>query len=191
MAIIIEAINIIIKREMVDNKCKGGFLGLLADISFMELPWHMDKELVRIGFMDPDSLNHFIPALIERGIEFNEDWCIVDMMSGPTQPCVWFGFGRQMLFKNGSNIGVSFGSYSIGWLKSKNHLGIICDENKEYYLASPKGWTFNNAITNINNVPIEDTKKLLISLGLPNGMVPFIDEFNNIVTNPKPKVFKI
>ena len=191
MAILLEAINVVIKREMVETKCKGGFLGLLEDISYFKLPFHMDRELFRIGFGDPDTLHRFLPALGKRGLNFTDDWCIVDMMSGPTRPCNWLGFGRQMFFKNGSNIGVSFDSYSIGWLKSKTHSGIVCNENFEYTIAAPKDWNFSNAISNIHNTPGEETRKLLIGLGLPNGLVQFVDDINNPVTNAKPKVFQI
>jgi len=192
MAILLEAISVVIKVEMIEDKCKGGMLGLLRDVAYLNLPWHMDDELFRIGFMGPDTLFHrFLPALEERGLEFTKDWCIVDMMSGPTKPCNWLGFGRQMFFKNGSSLGVSFDSYSIAWLKSKNHSGIVCNDGNEYTIATPSGWSFNTAITNIHNTPGEETRRLLISLGLPNGMVQFVDTYNNPVSNPKIHVFQI
>jgi hypothetical protein len=191
MAILLEAINIVIKRESAEKKYSGGILTLFMDLARFDLPSHMDFELIRIGFMDPDTLHNFVPVLLERRVDFTEDWCIVDMMSGPTKPCSWLGFGRQMFFKNGSNIGISFEPYSIGWLKSKSHFGIICNQSNEFRLAIPKNWNFSNAVTNMFNVPGEKTKEILIKLGLPNGMVPFVDEFNNHVTNPKPNIIQL
>jgi hypothetical protein len=191
MAILLEAINVVIKDQSLENKCKGGYIGLLMDITRLNLPWHTDCELFRIGFMGPDTLHNFLPVLEERGLKFTEDWCIVDMMSGPTKPCNWLGFGRQMFFKNGSNVGVSFDSYSIAWLKSQYHSGLVCNDSNEYTIATPESWDFKNAISNIHNIPGDTTRNVLIGLGLPNGMVPFVDENNNQVSNPKPWVSQI
>jgi hypothetical protein len=196
MAIILEAINVVIKHESILKKYPNGELGFLADISSFEAPWHTDREVSRVGFFDPNEMHTYLRVLEQRGLVFtmdstydNCDFCIVDMISGPTKPCPWLGFGRQRIFENGSPIGKSIENYSFGWLANKSRQKIVCDSKSEFMLGIEKGWGFVTALKNINNTPESIIQTRLKELGLKDGKVEFINETGQTITNARPKFF--
>jgi hypothetical protein len=99
MAILIEAITVIIRDKAILDKYPNGQLGFMADITVFKALWHKDQNLTRVGFFDPNNMYPFLRRLEERGLVFTDDsnadsgdFCIVDMMKGTTQP-------RNIIFK--------------------------------------------------------------------------------------------
>lgn len=146
MAIILEAINVVIKHQSILEKYPNGELGFLGDVTVFNAPWHSDLKLSRVGFFDPNEMYPFLSRLEQRGLIFTDDFCIVDMVTGSTKPCNWFGFARQPFFKYGSKLGWSDENFSIGWLKNNANNSIECDEDGKYMLAVPSDWSLSNAI---------------------------------------------
>jgi len=196
MAIILEAISVVIKHDSILKKYPNGVLGFLADISSFKAPWHTDFEVSRVGFFDPNEMHAYLRVLEQRGLVFtmdstynNCDFCIVDMISGPTKTCPWLGFGRQRIFENGSTIGKSSDSYSFGWFVKKNRQQIVCDNKSEFKLGVEKGWSFATALKNINNTPESIIQSRLKELGLKEGVVAFVNENGQIINNARPNIF--
>ena len=127
MAVLLEAINVVIKQQSILDKYPNGELGFLGDVTVYDAPWHSDLKLSRVGFFDPNNMYPFLKRLEERGLVFTDDFCIVDMVTGPTKPCSWLGFARQPIFQFGSKLGSSNEYFSIGWLKNNTHNSIECD----------------------------------------------------------------
>lgn len=146
MAILLEAINVVIKQQSILDKYPNGELGFLGDVTVFDAPWHSDLKLSRVGFFDPNEMYPFLSRLEQRGLIFTEDFCIVDMVTGSTKPCTWFGFARQPFFAYGSKLGSSNEKFSIGWLKNDTDSSIECDEDGNYRLAVPSDWSLSNAI---------------------------------------------
>ena len=97
MAVLIEAISVVIRRSRIVEVWRGGWDGFVADCPNQTLC--ADRELARVGFMNPDDVAQYVDDLQCRGLVFqrgNEavDIVVVDQMTGPTISCDWVEFGR-------------------------------------------------------------------------------------------------
>lgn len=97
MAVLIEAISVVIRRSRIVEVWRGGWDGFAADCPNQTLC--ADPDLARVGFMNPDDVARYVDDLQRRGLVFqrgNEavDIVVVDQMSGPTTSCNWVEFGR-------------------------------------------------------------------------------------------------
>lgn len=71
MAVLVEAISIIIKAEAINDCYPGGWLQFEANPPNKTLC--ADRELIRVGFMIPDDVSAFIESLSEFGIQYLVD----------------------------------------------------------------------------------------------------------------------
>ncbi|MDD3536506.1 MAG: hypothetical protein PHC50_10225 [Candidatus Cloacimonetes bacterium] len=100
MAVLVEAISVIVKAESIVNKYHGSWEQFQNDV-----PNHTlcaDGELVRIGFMSPHDAQCYVDFLESKGLIFQNrgtcmDIAIVDQQGGFTIPCDWAEFGRVFI----------------------------------------------------------------------------------------------
>lgn len=97
MAILIEAISVVIKAKVLLEKYPGGWEKFKENIPNQTLC--ADGELVRVGFMDPDDIEDYIRSLEALGLVFlkndvPQDIIVVDQQRGPTKDCPWIEFGK-------------------------------------------------------------------------------------------------
>jgi hypothetical protein len=64
-----------------------------------------DSEIVRVGFMVPDDVKHFIEGLERQGLRHLVDGAaadivVIDQLRGPTTRCNWIEFGHVDLSGN-------------------------------------------------------------------------------------------
>src|SRR5262245_36984742 len=102
MAVLVEGISVIVRRDSVEARYSGGWDQFVADVP--NRTFCADSEVARIGFMAPDDVAAFIDFLEKRGLVFLEDgealdFCVCDQQSGPTCECPWVEFG-QIEFDN-------------------------------------------------------------------------------------------
>ena len=98
MAVLCEAISVIVPRDVLDAKHPGGVARYQRDCP--DQTFCMDEDLTRVGFMTPADVQVWAERLIDIGLvplqngEF-EDLAVIDQESGPTRPSRWLSFGQS------------------------------------------------------------------------------------------------
>jgi hypothetical protein len=150
MAVLCEAISVIVKRSSIDKYLKGGWKQFLKDIPNSTMC--TDGELVRVGFMTPNQVQLYIELLVSGGLQFqppkkifgifgggrNEsDIVVVDQHQGPTVQCDWIEFGKFP-------VGEKKIMASMCWLLEGERLGVgVHMKSTGMDLAYPAGWAPN------------------------------------------------
>jgi hypothetical protein len=96
MAVLIEAVSVVVKVAALDHQFAGGW-----DAFKVLIPRGtscVDGQLIRLGFMSPTDAESFVDALGQNGLTYLRDGqavdlVIVDQRNGPTTPCDWVEFG--------------------------------------------------------------------------------------------------
>jgi len=65
MAVLVEAISVIVRRKAIDHSYPGGWDAFVAEVPNKTLC--ADDQLARVGFMTPQDVQNFIRALGDRG----------------------------------------------------------------------------------------------------------------------------
>lgn len=132
MAVLVEAISVIARREAITRRYEGGWPGFVADVPNDTLC--ADSEVARVGFMHPDDVGAFVRLLEHQGFVFLDsvgsavDIVVVDQREGPTTPCAWIEFFRQ---------DVPGGSVSAARLAGSHEDNLFC----------PDGWEFEHSLS--------------------------------------------
>lgn len=106
-----------------------------------------DGELVRIGFMSPTEVKHYVDWLEESGLQFNEDMerslsdiAVVDQQKGLTKPCEWIEFAH---FRKGDE-----GLVAVCWLFEGDRKGFGAHlPSSSFDLSTPEGWEFEGSLS--------------------------------------------
>jgi hypothetical protein len=98
VAVLVEALSVVIKTRRVAAAYPGGWDGFVADSPNDTLC--SDGELVRLGFMTPADVAACVRGLEAAGLVHLEDglaadFAIVDQRRGPVDRCDWLEFGRM------------------------------------------------------------------------------------------------
>ena len=132
MAVLVEALSVIVRREAIVRKDSGGWSAFVAAVS--NPTFCADFELVRVGFMHPDDVGGFIRRLNARGLTFLDghenavDLVVIDQREGPTTPCSWVEYFRHQ---------VPGGSVAAARLVG----------SKDQTLTCPDGWQFERSLS--------------------------------------------
>lgn len=97
MAVLIEALSVVIKRTVIEDKFPEGWEGFVSDVPNGSLC--ADDELVRVGFMSPDDVETYIKHIEQHGIHYLDDGVaqdavVADQRTGFLAPCDWAEFGH-------------------------------------------------------------------------------------------------
>ncbi len=100
MAILIEAISVVIKRSVIDNKFPKGWEAFVENCPNQTLC--ADSSLVRIGFMSPVDVESYLMQLEKKGFIYLQndeaiDLAVVDQQQGVSVDCKWLEFGHVNL----------------------------------------------------------------------------------------------
>lgn len=105
MSIEIEFINLIIPKEILEEKYGGGIEKFKTDCpnkSFRE-----DESLVRVGFMNNNDLYNFLDVVTSNGLEYKEefttDFVIINTLSGVSWDVDWVEHNFSSCWKVGIN----------------------------------------------------------------------------------------
>ncbi len=148
MAVLCDAISVVIKRDSINAYFRGGWDSFLESIP--NQTFCTDGELVRVGFLNPVEVKSFVDKIVESGLQFQEskkilglfvksrkvnDIIIVDQHQGPLAPCSWVEFGKFKVSDSKSEV-------SICWLFEGERIASGLHFNdKSMELATPDGWT--------------------------------------------------
>ena len=156
MAVLAEAISVIVRVDVIDDAIPGGMAGYRAMVpngSFCT-----DGRLVRVGFAAPPDVGAFYEHLRQFGLRLDDDErfldiAIVDQYEGPTFPCPWLRFER----------------HAEGYSSVR-----LVDEPLSQPVAAPEGWTPENS-AKLKFTPTEDANEHFIGMGSENGAETVLD----------------
>ena len=97
MAVLVEAISVIIRRDVVEALYPGGRRGFARHAPNATLC--TDGELFRIGFMTTADVHAYVSGLEAAGLVFQKegqaaDLAVADQLRGLTIPAPWLEFGK-------------------------------------------------------------------------------------------------
>ena len=98
MAVLVEGISVIARRDRLDELFPGGSEQYIADCP--NATACADNYLVRIGFFSPDEVRGFVRRLESLGFVHldgegkAQDLVVVDQLRGPTSQCDWVEYGH-------------------------------------------------------------------------------------------------
>ncbi len=97
MAVLVEAISVIVRRDAIDRKFASGWTEFLDMVPNQTLCY--DSELARVGFMSPADVQSFISRLELGGLIFARDgsaldMAVVDQLHGVTLAADWLELAR-------------------------------------------------------------------------------------------------
>jgi len=133
MAVLIEAISVVIRLETIVAKYRGGVEQYVRDCPNSTLC--MDKDIVRVGFMTTSDAIDFVKGLEKDGFrcvtdgEYDEI-AIVDQFEGFFRPCDWLEFTN------------SAGGKNIERISACKIKGAPID-----YISKPEGWNYETSIS--------------------------------------------
>ena len=142
MAVLVEAISVIVRKDSVTKKIKGGedhFRTLIPNATYCD-----DGELARVGFMSPEETKAFVDKLTEAGLTFLEDdqcvdIAVCDQQRGLTRDCDWLEFGR---------LPVDGGKVAAAWLFEGPRIGHgLHMPRGGLRLHMPGGWKFEGSLS--------------------------------------------
>ena len=158
MAILIEAISVVIKRSAIDKKFPGGWDGFVKDSPNQTLC--ADSSLARVGFMSPVDVESYVKHLEENGfiyLQNNEaiDLVVVDQQRGLSANCTW----------------VEFGHVNLDGDASKRVAGCQVVDGVDEPLLTPDGWEYESSLSQtFAFAPTEHVGKSLEFLRHENGL---------------------
>lgn len=166
MAVLVEAISVIIKRDVIEARYPGGWDGFVATAPNRTLC--ADTALVRVGFMVPADVDQFVSVLARSGIVYLKDGlaqglCVVDQLGGCMVQCDWLDVGR-----------VDVTGDATGQVTVARAVGDL-----ETWFAAPDGWVFDGSLSQTwLFVPTGQESKGLRFLRHEHGL----DVYLNLVT---------
>ena len=155
VSVLVEALSVVGRREVLEKKYPGGVSGYERDCP--NRTFCADDHLVRAGFMVPDDVRVFVESLATHGIVHLRhgkavDIVVVDQFQGPTSPCDWIEGGRHP------------DGYSAVWLA-----GTIPG-----WFAHPVGWSPEQS-ARMNFASNEEVKERLLGLATRDGVDMVLD----------------
>lgn len=103
MAVLIEAISVVIRADSLLRKFPGGWDGFKSHLSNETMC--ADNEIVRVGFMSLQDTESFVKLLTHSGITHLQDGhaidlAVADQIHGLASHCSWLEFGHANLGNN-------------------------------------------------------------------------------------------
>lgn len=174
MAVLIEAISVVVRRDAIKARYPGGWRGFLAIVPNTTLCF--DDELARVGFMTPLDTEAFVWQLEDDGLTFIHngqavDIAVVDQLRGPTIPSYWLEFARTSPF------GTTGRKVAACWLFEGPRVAVgIHLPAKAMSIATPDGWTYEKSLSaNSQFVANEDMQDRLKFLRHEDGNDIYLD----------------
>ncbi len=165
MAVLIEAISVIIRRTTINDKYPGGWDDFVLTAPNNTLC--ADDKIARVGFMSPDDVKSFIKGLEKNGFIYLADGkavdiAVIDQLKGFMVPCDWLSAGHVEIN----------GQYKIAACKLKK-----C---RSYHIALPEDWIYEQSLSReYAYVPSEHMDKSMKYLRHENG----VDVYLNLLTD--------
>jgi uncharacterized protein YdhG (YjbR/CyaY superfamily) len=173
MAVLVEAISVIVRRDAINARFSGGwgeFLSTIPNHTFCA-----DEDLARVGFMTPLDVEGFVRRLERGGLTFVRrgkaiDMAVVDQVRGPTVPAKWLEFAHLPLGDAGAE-GAACWLYEGPRVAAGVHMpagGMT--------LVTPQGWTYEDSLSaGFQFVATEEMDERIKFLRHEEGMDVYLD----------------
>lgn len=143
MAVLLEAISVVIRRSVITDRFPGGwneFVLLVPNATLCA-----DDHVARVGFMQPSEVEDFVVALEPHDILFvadgvARDMVVVDQQHGPLVKCDWLEFGRIKLPSGDDHL--------VGACRLAGDVANM--------LSTPEGWQYEGSPTQTFGLAPED-----------------------------------
>ncbi len=129
MAVLVEAISVVVKRASVNRLYPGGWDAFARQCPSSTLC--ADGHVARIGFMTPTDVRGYIDQLRSLGFTFNEDdsdIMVVDQLHGPTSRGGWLECGH-----------INLGGHEVAACRLAG--------DTETALLTPEGWCYDDSLS--------------------------------------------
>ncbi|HTZ40051.1 MAG TPA: hypothetical protein VMB77_07840 [Syntrophales bacterium] len=146
MAVLVEALCVVVRRGTIDSKYPGGWEKFVADHG--TLPLCADEKIVRLGFTSPMEMRILIREMEKLGFEYMKEGksaeiAIVDQSRGFMAPCDWLEYGHVTIGDGRTRIAAC----RLAGCPSKN-------------IVLPLGWTYRHSLSDrYRSVPPKDPVK--------------------------------
>lgn len=144
MAVLVEAISVIIRRDAINQRFAGGWEAFVDCVPNATLCY--DEDLARVGFMAPADVQAFIHRLEVRGLRFLDrhnqavNIAVADQQRGLMVDCDWLEFA-QLNFMDLGKVGAC-------WLFEGPRLAHgVHLPGGSLTLATPPGWEYENSLS--------------------------------------------
>ena len=162
MAVLVEAISVVIRRSAIEALYPGGWDSFAANAPNSTLC--ADRRLARVGFMQPTDVEAFIRELERTGFVYREggaakDLAVLDQQRGSAVPCPWIEFGHIEL--------------------APGQRVAVCREvgDTENIMASPDSWKYEGSLSEtFGFVPTSEEDKSLRFLRHEAGLDVYLNE---------------
>ncbi len=144
MAVLVEALSVVVRRDAIVRKHPGAWQQFLAEVPNTSLCF--DDELARVGFMTPPDVEKYTARLTSHGLAFHDgkkfqDLAVVDQREGPTMPVDWLSVARVSIDAKGSQVVAC-------WLKdAASGAAAAPVPASRKTLATPAGWRFEKSLS--------------------------------------------
>jgi hypothetical protein len=163
MAILIEAISVVLRADSVIAKYPGGWDRFVADAPNQTLC--SDSELVRVGFVTPHDTKAFVERLARHGLVYlregkARDLVVADQQRGLAARCDWAEFGH------------------VNWQGDPAKRVAACRAvpTERTDLVTPDGWTYDGSLSaNFTFVETGRTSEFMDFLRHENGLDVYRD----------------
>ncbi len=175
MAVLVEALSAVARRDAIDERYEGGWDGFVSDVPNGTLC--TDEVIVRVGFMHPADAEPYAVLLQRRGLRFLMngtaiDFATLDQQRGIVSPCDWLEFARIPMDDSG-------GSIAVCWFFDEPRtagpgLYMKCDPSMP--VATPPDWEFEGSLSQqFKYTPPDEMEKKLRFLRHEDGHDIFLD----------------
>jgi tetratricopeptide (TPR) repeat protein len=172
MAVLVEAISVIVRKGAIEAKYPGGWPGFADQVPNGTLC--DDDEIARVGFMVPDEVDAFIRHLEQGGLVFNRegkalDIAVVNQFGRSTIPCDWLEIAMLKYSEDGW--------ITACWFRSNLHDPASPEGTKlPHEVATPAGWTFEDSLSKYGTpVPSDKLDAHLKFLRAQRGFDVYLD----------------
>lgn len=173
MAVLVEGISVIVRRDAIDARYSGGWRRFLSTVPNNTLC--TDDDLVRVGFMSPSDVETFIRQLEKGGLTFSRnqqsiDMAVVDQVRGFTIPTEWLEFAHLTLKDTNNKVAAC-------WLFEGPRLAAgVHMPSKQMTLATPEGWRYEDSLSaNFKFVADKEMSEKLEFLRREDGLDVYLD----------------
>jgi hypothetical protein len=176
MAVLVEAISVIVRRDSIEKHFIGGWPAFLKTIPNATSCY--EDKLVRVGFMEPGSVQGYIEVLEQSGLVFMEDdkavdIVVCDQLQGPTIACDWIEFGKLPIDDDNT--------VAAAWLfEGPRFTGGLHFKSRKFGLAVPARWKYKGSPSETPQFMDKlDSQKHLEFLRQENGVEVYWNKTTN------------
>ena len=164
MAVLIEAISVVIKRSVIDQKFPGGWEAFVEDCPNRTLC--ADSTLARVGFMTPVDVESYVKQLEKIGFIYIQAGEAIDLVVADQQ---------RGLLANSKWVKFSYGNFDGD--PSKRVAGCQIIDGVEKTLIAPDGWKYEGSLSQtFSFTPTEHVDKSLKFLRHEDGLDVYLSK---------------